>query len=225
MIDTARTTTTIHTDIDDVTVVYLGGCPSRPLIKRPDLCDGDIRHYSADCPNGCGAVIVAQWYRWDDYLGARAPADHDAYCVWDDTHPDGSAGGWSVRTLADAQGAAAELLRDHMLEACPLRIRVERDGPDDCWYHLPECETCDEVPPYGLWHSPAVTDAPWPWETWQPLGGGGGADYEDSYPTLAAMADDLRRMGREHYTACRSAHGCGQRAGSVSDHAAMAAAR
>lgn len=201
------TAATIHTDIADSQTVWLGSCPSRPLVKIPDLCDGDIRHYEAACPNGCrsGAVIIAQWVRWDDYLGDRPPADHDPYSVWDETSPDGAAGGWTARTLADAQGAAAELLRDHMLEVCPLRIRVEADGPDDIWYHLPECETCDEVPPYGLWHSPAVTDAPWPWETWQPLGGGGGADYEDSYPTLDAMADDLRRMAREHYTSCRAA--------------------
>ena len=90
--------------------------PSQPLVKIGSLCDGDIKHYECRCPQ-CDTAIIAQWYRWDNYT-ERQPADYDAYVVWDDTSPDGSAGGYTARTLAETQGYAKDLLLDHLQDCC-----------------------------------------------------------------------------------------------------------
>ena len=92
--------------------------PQQPLKKIGSLSDGDIRHYEARCPQGCGTAIIAQWMRWDGYTEAM-PSDYDAYCVWDDTSPDGSANGYPCRTLAEANEAARDLMGDH-LATCDL---------------------------------------------------------------------------------------------------------
>ena len=132
----------------------------RPLSKVPSLCDAELRHYEARCPQGCGTPIIAQWQAWDGYT-ERQPADYDPYVVWDDTSPDGSAGGWTAQTLAEAQGYARDLLLEHLAVCAavviPKQIPKTSDMGDCRFYDW----TCDQCGTHwsGNYYSPAAYDS------------------------------------------------------------------